>query len=421
VTPAPEVVTLPNGLRVVLDRMDAVRSAAFGLWVRNGSRDEDGATNGISHFIEHMLFKGTASRTARDIANAMDAVGGQVNAYTGKDITCFYTRTLDTHLDVALDVIADMFFNSLFDEGEIEKERNVILEEINMNEDSPEDLTHDLLDAAVWPGQPLGMAVLGTRDSISGFRQETFRRYCRRQYRPDNTVLALSGSFERAEALEKIQRRFEGFPQGEPGPAAPAALYRPGLIVREKDLEQLHLALGFPSIPVGSEEAYTLAALNTLFGGGMSSRLFQKIREELGLAYAVYSCNVSFLDAGLFTVYAALAPDQAEYAFHAILQEVRSFLQNPATPALLAQTKEQIKSNYLMSLESTASRMNAVGRSQLMLDKIQTPEEVLGKIEAVTPEGLHALAATLFTLDKLSLAAVGKVDTVDFKRMMPCG
>ncbi|MDR1532712.1 MAG: insulinase family protein [Clostridiales bacterium] len=416
--PIVNVVTLPNGLRVALDSVPSVRSAAFGIWVRNGSRNEDSVTNGISHFYEHMLFKGTERRDARDIADEMDAVGGQLNAFTTKEFTCVFARTLDTHLDIMMDVLADMFFNSRFDDEEIEKERNVILEEISMNEDTPEDLVHDLLASRVWPGHPLGYSVLGTRESIAGFTSETFHTLFKKNFLPETTVLSLSGSFDTDSVLKKIETYFGEFSRNGCSPVPAPADYTPGVVIKEKDIEQLHLAIGLPSIPAGSEDAHVLAVLNALYGGGMSSRLFQKIREERGLVYSVYSCNASFLTEGLFTVYAALNPNRAGDVFRLVADEARAF-KSGVTQEQLLRAKEQLKSNYLMSLESMSNRMNSMGSALLMLGRIYSPEEIIQKIDDVTMERLYAMADTLFDADLLSLSAVGKVGGIDFREMIP--
>ncbi|MCL2699507.1 MAG: insulinase family protein, partial [Defluviitaleaceae bacterium] len=372
-----EPITLSNGTLLVLYEMPHLRSAALGVWVKNGSRNESKATNGISHFIEHMLFKGTTNRTAFDIADEIDAVGGQINAYTSKEYTCYHTRTLDEHLETAFEVLSDMRFNSLFDDGEIKKERNVIAEEINMYEDLPDEQVHDILQSGLWGRNPLGYPILGTKKSISKIDSRLMKEYFSENYRPGNTILSVAGHFDRDVVLDYAERYFGGVHAvGERTKKQKTAAYTPGVICKEKDIEQVHLVLGFPSIAVGSDKSYTLAILNTALGGGMSSRLFQKIREEHGLAYSVYSYNTSYVDAGVFAVYAALNPDETQKLIRMVVSEIKAFSLDERQ---LARVKAQIKSNYVMGLESSSTVMSSIGKSQLLLGRVYTPDEIIGK------------------------------------------
>ena len=399
---------LPNGARVVMESIPFVRSISFGVWVRNGSRNETPTTNGISHFIEHMMFKGTEKRTAMEIADTMDAVGGQLNAFTSKEYTCYFTRTLDTHFDVALDVLTDMFFNSKYDQAEIDKERNVILEEINMYEDTPEDLAVDLLQYHSFPNNPLGMAILGTPDTIGSFQRDDFLGFVKERYNPKNVVIAVAGNINEKEVLDKITAAFGGFKNEAKSEEESKAIYTPGFSLVEKDIEQVHLCMGFPGIESGSDEAYSLAAVNTILGGGMSSRLFQKIREQHGLVYSVYSYNASYYDTGIFLVYAALNPAQIYDVLGLIAQEVRGMFADKVTKDQLAKAKEQLKSNFLLSLESAASRMNSIGRTLLMLNKVITPDELVEKIDAINLDGFYEVCDKILRLDQMSLSLVGK-------------
>ncbi|MDR2749990.1 MAG: insulinase family protein, partial [Clostridiales bacterium] len=280
-----EIVTLDNGLRVALEEMDFVRSISLGIWVKNGSRNENPASSGISHFIEHMLFKGTDSRTAKQIADDMDRIGGHINAFTSKEYTCYYTRLLDTHFDFAIDVLSDMFFRSKFDDKEIVKERNVILEEIDMYEDTPEELVNDVTQYHVWPDNSLGQSILGTESTISKFDHGFFTRYFNANYLPERTVITIVGHFDRNETLKKIEERFTAFqkPLAPPSPVS-AATFKKCIATKEKQIEQTHMCITFPGIPAGDKRTYDLITFNNMFGGGMSSRLFQSIREERGLA-----------------------------------------------------------------------------------------------------------------------------------------
>ena len=399
---------LPNGVRVVMERIPHVRSVSFGLWVNTGSRHENAQNNGMSHFVEHMMFKGTEKRTALNIADTMDAVGGQLNAFTSKEHTCYFTRTLDTHLDVAMDVISDMFFNSKYDQDEIDKERNVILEEINMYEDTPEDLAVDLLQEKVFLNHPLGMSILGTPDTIGSFQRKDFLAFLKNRYIPQNVVVAIAGNFDENEVLEKVSAMFGQFKGECPDINVQPASYSPGFSNREKDIEQVHLCIGFPGIKSGTDDAYALAAVNTILGGGMSSRLFQKIREQHGLVYTVYSYNASYVDTGLFTIYAALNPSQLQEVLGLISQEVKGLFTDKITREQLAKSKEQLKSNFLLSLESVASRMNSIGRTMLMLNRIVTPDELVEKIDAIDLDIFYNVCEKIFVMDQMSISLVGK-------------
>lgn len=415
-------VTLSNGVRLVLETIPFVRSISCGIWVSNGSRNEDITTNGISHFIEHMLFKGTENRTARDIADEMDSIGGQINAFTSKEYTCYYTRTLENHFDIAIDILADMFFNSKFEESEIKKERGVIIEEINMYEDTPEDLVHDILQFNAFKDDSLGYPILGTQVGINTFTTKTFKNYFDANYHQDNTVIAIAGNFEAEDIVKKIESYFGKFKRKN-NYVTPvfSTKFRKCLVQKEKEIEQVHICLGLPSIKLGSEQSYELALLNTIFGGGMSSRLFQKIREENGLSYSVYSYNSSYVDTGIFSIYAALNASQTNQVISLILGEIKRMFTEKISESELSRTKEQLKSNYLLSLESSSNRMNSIGRSTVLLNRILSPDELIEKINAVTLKGFYNLAEEMFDLDKLCFSAVGNIKGLDFQEMITNG
>lgn len=411
-----EICKLKNGVTLVLEKMPYVRSIAFGIYVKNGSRNENEENNGISHFIEHMLFKGTENRKAKDIADEMDAIGGQVNAYTSKEHTCYYTRTLDTHFDIAIDVLADIFFNSLFDDEEIQKERKVIIEEINMYEDTPDDLVYDNLQYNIWKNNPLRLPVLGTVDSISSFKHDTFKNYFKNNYRTDNTVIAVAGSFDTSEIIKTIEKYFGNWnSQNDIVNNIIKPEYNISIIKKDKDIEQIHMCMAFPSIPLGSDESYTLSAMNAVLGGGMSSRLFQRIREQNGLAYSVYSYNSSYVDTGALNIYAALNPSQLNDVINLIFDELDNFKNNDIVE--LEKTKEQIKSNLLLSLESTASRMSNIGRPQVLLNRILTPDELITKIDNITHDKMKDLINKIFDFDKASISVVGRVENVNLEEI----
>lgn len=400
--------TMNNGIRVVLEELPYVRSVSFGIWVGSGSRRETPAENGASHFIEHMLFKGTETRSAKDIAEEMDAIGGHINAYTTKEYTCFHTRVLDKHLDRAMKVMSDMFLHSKFAPEEIQKERNVILEEITMYDDTPEDLVHEQLQNEIWRGCGLGQPILGRAESLAGFTRGSLADYMSRYYRPENTVIALAGSFTEAQVMEQLTSYFGGWRHTGQGasPGRPT-VYTTSVVKTQKDVEQLHLCLGFPAFARDHRLKYAVSVFNTLFGGGMSSRLFQNIREEKGLTYSIYSYISVFEDAGLFGIYAGMSPGQIEEVMDLIQKEIAAVKAEGIPEGLLQKTKEQIISNFIISSESTANRMSANGGSVLMRGYVQNQESILSAIEAVSRADVDEVMETILNPGKMSLSAVG--------------
>jgi predicted Zn-dependent peptidase len=409
---------LSNNITVIYEQMPSIMSVACGIFVKTGSRDEDTNTNGISHFIEHMLFKGTENRSAKQIADEMDMIGGQMNAFTTKEYTGYYVRTLYNHLDRSLDILSDMLFNSLFDQNEIKKECGVIIEEIDMYEDSPEDLVHDILQKQIYGNDTLGYSIIGDKDTISKFGHDELDSYFKNNYHQDNIYISVAGKFEENELIEKLERYFNRLNRATKYQKKPCQSgYEKAFITKQKDIEQVHLMLAFPGFPLDSEYSYDLAALNTFFGGSMSSRLFQTIREENGLSYAVYSYLSSFTDTGSFCIYAALNPTQSKLCFDLIIQEINRLFKEKVTEGQLCNTKEQLKSNYLLNLESSLSRMMSLGRSETLLGKYHTQEEIIEKIDRVNVERVYNVASKIFDLDKMSLSAVGKISGIDFKGM----
>ena len=400
--------TLPNGLRVVIETIPFVRSVSFGIWVKTGSRDECAGTNGISHFIEHMMFKGTKNRTARQIADEMDAIGGQLNAFTSRECTCFFSRTLDTHFDTALDCLQDMFLCSNFDESDIDKERGVILEEISMQEDTPEDLVVELLHSNVYVDHPLGMSTVGTEKSINGFKRVNIVDFLANNYTSERIVVAVAGNIDEKVAFDKISAVFGHVKTAKTQKESKPAIYTKGFGVKEKDIEQVHLCLGFPGFQNNADEIYALACVNSIFGGGMSSRLFQKIREELGLVYVVCSYTQSYAETGLFSVYAALRPENIAEVYDLVLGEAKGMFTNKIGNDELIRAKEQLKSNFLLSLESSSSRMSSLGRSLLLLDRIITPDELITKIDEISLDKFFEVCEMIFKSDEMSISLVGK-------------
>ncbi len=404
-----QIETLPNGVRLVTEHIQTVRSAALGIWVGGGSREEEGAESGAAHFIEHMLFKGTARRTAQDIARETDAIGGQMNAFTTKECTCFYGRVLDDHLPQALDILYDMVYHSSFTQEAVETERGVILEEIDMYEDTPDDLCAEKLAAQVFQGSPLARPILGAKETLEGMTGDFLRDYHRRHYEGHNTVVALAGSFSPA-ILDDLRQRFSRLPAGQPRPLVPAA-YTPGFVATAKPIEQNHLTLAFPGLDYNSPRRFALQLLSSILGGGVSSRLFQTVREQQGLCYTIYSYGAGHADTGLLGIYTALNRDTEAKALATIRQVVDQLRQEGPTQEELTRAREQSKANVMMGLESTQSRMSHAGRSLLFSGEILTPEQIIAAYDAVTREDVIALAQDLFRWDQASLSAVGQVRT----------
>lgn len=404
-----QIETLPNGVRLVTEHIQTVRSAALGIWVGGGSREEERAESGAAHFIEHMLFKGTARRTAQDIARETDAIGGQMNAFTTKECTCFYGRVLDDHLPQALDILYDMVYHSSFTQEAVETERGVILEEIDMYEDTPDDLCAEKLAAQVFQGSPLARPILGAKETLEGMTGDFLRDYHRRHYEGHNTVVALAGSFSPA-ILDDLRQRFSRLPAGQPRPLVPAA-YTPGFVATAKPIEQNHLTLAFPGLDYNSPRRFALQLLSSILGGGVSSRLFQTVREQQGLCYSIYSYGAGHADTGLFCLYTALNRDTEAKALATIRQVVDQLRQEGPTQEELTRAREQSKANVMMGLESTQSRMSHAGRSLLFSGEILTPEQIIAAYDAVTREDVIALAQDLFRWDQASLSAVGQVRT----------
>ncbi len=407
-------IVLPNGVRLVHEKMPGMRSCTLGLWVESGARHEPEALCGISHYIEHMLFKGTESHTAAELAAAFDAIGGQVNAFTTKEHTCYYCRTLDIHLQQAAGLLCDMFFHSSFAEKEMNLERQVIIEEIGMYEDTPEDLVSELLTGAIYDGYALGRPILGTPQTLKSMTGQTLRDYRAQCYTPENTVVALCGSY-RDEDLAMLTEVF-GKMEKRPAPRRDDAQYKPSLVTKKKDIEQNHLMLCFPALPAGSDRRYDLQVLNNALGGGMSSRLFQKVREESGLCYAIYSFSTAYAGTGILGVYTALSQQTELQALGLIRQEIDRLLKDGLTQSELSRNVEQLKANVVMGMESTSSRMMSVARSEFTYGRAQTPEDIIRGFDAVTRESVLALAHDIFDFDRVSLSAVGQVKDQDTYR-----
>ena len=402
-----EKITLPNGARIVFERMEGVRSVSLGIWVGAGSRFERAEEGGSAHFIEHMLFKGTATRTAAQLAEEADALGGQLNAYTTRDNTCFYTRVLDTHLPRAAEVLADMFFRSRFDEADVENEKGVIGEEIDMYEDTPEDVAAENLLAGCFPGA-LGRPVLGTEETLAGLSGRSLRAFMERTYTAPRIAVALAGSFTDAD-VDAVARIFAQMPPAERGEPERSA-YAPCLTLREKAVEQNQLVLGFPGLETASEERFAMQLFSNILGGSSSSRLFQTVREKHGLCYSIYSFTAGYQDTGLFAVALAANRQSERRALGLTIDELRRIRDEGVTAAELGRAREQVTASILMSLESSASRMNRLGYGELFLPGgALTPDELIERYEAVTLADVRSLAQRTLDFRRASLSAVGRV------------
>ncbi len=399
----------PNRLVLVTERMLNLRSVALGVWLRKGSRHEMPDQNGISHFIEHLLFKGTETRTAKEIALIIDSVGGQMDAFTTKEYTCFYFKVLDQHLDLAVDLLSDIVRRPKFLSEEIEKERKVIYEEIKMVDDTPDDLIYDLWSAAFYAGHPLGRPIQGTIESVSRMQTEALIRFFRDAYEPSNLLITAAGNLDHARLAADLRRTFEPLRNGAGAPPAAPPQAQAGVVVREKkELGQLHLCLGVPAPPMADDRRYQVHVLNTLLGGTISSRLFQHIREERGLAYSVFSSVNAFLDTGSLLVYAAVSPETGREVIDLIVEELRRIKESPVSDAELQMARDHLKGSLMLSLESSSARMSNLARQEVYFGRQFTLNEILEGIDQVTREDLLSLARDLLDPRASVLAVLGK-------------
>ena len=409
-------IVLPNGVRIVTEPIVGVRSAAVGIWVLNGSRYEPDELSGISHFIEHMVFKGTEKRSAQHIAIAMDAIGGQVNAFTTKECTCFYLKTLDTHLKTGVEILSDMCMHSLFAQKDIDLERGVILEEIDMYEDSPEDVATEKIFESCFAGYSLGRPILGREETLEHMTGDTLRAYMAEYYHPEDIVVALAGSYTQDDVAYICEMfshmKGNGHNQIEP------AIYQPSLILRPKEIEQNHICIGFPSVSMCSEKRYVNALMGAILGGGMASRLFQTIREQNGLCYSIYTFNTSHEETGVFSIYMALGKETEAKAIQLIREECLRLAEYGPDHAELRRCREQVKTNMLLGMESTSARMNQLGRGEMFFGHAPDLDEVVAYYDAVTEEDIAKLAREIFDFDKASLCAVGQVGDEDYYKKL---
>jgi len=391
--------------------MAHIRSIAIGIWMKTGSRDESPELNGISHFTEHMVFKGTKTRTARDIARQVDSIGGNMDAFTGKETICFNIKVLDEHLPVAIDILSDLVLNPTFDSKDITREKGVILEEIKMDEDNPDYLVHEIFTQNFWKDHPLGKPILGTKETVRSFEQEKLFNFYRQRFSPNNMIISAAGNLNHHAFVQLIKERFSTLDRVPNGFHLPAPVVTPGVITRnKKSLEQVQLCLGVPSHPISDERRYVSYVLNTVLGGGMSSRLFQKIREEQGLVYSIYSDLNPYRDTGCMAIYAGTSVESVRNVVDHVLVEFQELKSAPIPADELRRAKDQLKGGLMLSLESSTSRMSNLARQEMYFERFFSLDETIDQIESVTGEEVCEMANALFHPDKVAVTVLGNLD-----------
>lgn len=403
-----EIRVLSNGIRVISEYIPYLKSVSIGVWVGNGSCNENEEENGISHYIEHMLFKGTSGRSAMDITLEMDSVGGRLNAFTAREYTCYYTKTLDAHAPLAIDILSDMIYNSTLKKEDMDLERKVIFEEIDMCADEPDEIVHDLIMEAAYGNSGMGRTILGTKETLSAIDRNVMERYLKSHYTSKNTVIAMSGHFDESifdlleEYFGKRELSNEKLPELIPE-------YRSATLIKHKESEQVQLVAGFKGIDSLDERVYSLLVFNNIFGEGMSSRLFQNIREKRGLVYSIYAYHSAYKNTGMFNIAAGMNPANVNVVSELISKEINEIKKDKITKEELLRSKEQLKGNYILSYENTGSRMQGAGRSLLIGKPICAPEEVLEKIDAVTLDSVAEMIDEILKPENLSIATVGAI------------
>jgi predicted Zn-dependent peptidase len=409
--------TLPNGLVVITEPMQHVHSVSVGIWVRSGSRREPPELNGVSHFIEHMVFKGTRRRTAEDIAREVDSVGGMLDAFTAKEMVCFNTKVLGEHLPRAFDILADMVLEPKFDQEDIAREQSVILEEIRMTQDNPEDLVHELFNQNFWTPHALGKPILGTPETVSSFTRDGLQQWFRSSYAPNNLVITAAGNLKHGQMVELVTERFADLASVPDGASEAAPRPAPHVTLRSKpQLEQVHLCIGVEAFPMTDRRRFAVSVLNNVLGGGMSSRLFQNIRERMGLAYAIFSELNSYRDAGVLSVYAGTSLETTSKLLRCVLDEFRRLRDERLTEDELRRAKDHLKGATLLALESSGQRMNSLARYHIYFDRHFAPQELIEMLEAVTADEIQAIAQEFFQTGRLAASVVGSLDGFSLTR-----
>src|SRR5437660_49114 len=408
---------LPNGLTVITEQMQHIRSASIGIWLQTGSRDEDAEWNGISHFIEHMVFKGTSHRSAEDIARQVDSIGGNMDAFTAKECICFHVKVLDEHVPTALDILSDLVLNPVFDASDIARERGVIMEEIKMDEDNPDYLVHEIFTQNFWKDHALGKPILGTKDSVKRFERGPVLDFYNQRFAPGNLIICAAGNLKHEQFVELVNKHFQHMKSLKNGFHSPAPKIAPRIVMRNKKaLVQVQICVGVPSHPIAHEKRHASYILNTLLGGGMSSRLFQNIRERQGLAYAIYSDLSPYRDTGCLSVYAGTSRESAAKVVRSVVSEFRELKSDAVSGEELRRAKDQLKGSLMLSLESSTARMSNLARQEMYFDRFYTLDELIEKIESVTAEELQGLANNFFQTDSIAVTVLGNLNGLKLTR-----
>jgi predicted Zn-dependent peptidase len=408
---------LPNGLTVITEQMSHIRSVSIGIWLKSGSRDEDSEWNGISHFIEHMVFKGTETRSAEAIARQVDSIGGNMDAFTAKECICFNIKVLDEHLPVAMEVLSDLVLHPVFDVGDIAKERGVILEEIKMDQDNPDYLVHEIFTQSFWKDHALGRPILGTRDTVRKFERPIVSEFYGHHFAPSNLVVAAAGNLSHEQFVELVAKYFSHVPAKTNGLHSPAPKTFSRINLRnKKSLEQVQICIGVPSHPIAHEHRHASYILNTLLGGGMSSRLFQNIRERQGLAYSIYSDLNPYRDTGSMCVYAGTSRESATKVVECVVEEFRNLKSTPVPEEELRRSKDQLKGSLMLSLESSTARMSNLARQEMYFDRFYSLDELIERIEAVTAEDVRQTANEFFRTEQIAVTVLGNLNNLKLTR-----
>jgi predicted Zn-dependent peptidase len=408
---------LPNGLTVITEEMDHIRSISIGIWIKTGSRDEDKQWNGISHFVEHMVFKGTQHRSAEEIARQVDSIGGNIDAFTAKECVSFSIKVLDEHLPIAMDVLSDLVLNPVFDGQDITRERGVILEEIKMDEDNPDYLVHEIFTQNFWKDHPLGLPILGTRDTVRRFEREPVLDFYGKRFVPGNMIITAAGYLNHDHFVELVRKHFESMkPMSNGYHSAPPKIISRIILRNKKALEQVQICVGVPSYPITHEKRHSSYILNTLLGGGMSSRLFQNIRERQGLAYAIYSDLNPYRDTGCLSVYAGTSKASATKVVESVVSEFANLKRAAVSAEELRRAKDQLKGSLMLSLESSTARMSNLARQEMYFDRFYGLDELIAKIESVTAEELQQLATHFFQTESIAVTILGNLNGLRLTR-----
>jgi predicted Zn-dependent peptidase len=408
---------LPNGLTIISEEMEHIRSVSIGIWIKTGSREEDPQWNGISHFIEHMVFKGTENRSAEDIARQVDSIGGNMDAFTAKECVCFNIKVLDEHLPIALDVLSDLVLRPVFKPEDIERERGVILEEIKMDEDNPDYLVHEIFTQNFWKNHALGRPILGTKETVKRFAPAPVRKLYGERFVPSNIIISAAGHLKHEQFVKLVAGHFEGMKPGKNKFRSPVPKIMPKIVLRnKKSLEQVQICMGVPSYPIAHEERHASYVLNTLLGGGMSSRLFQNIRERQGLAYAIYSDLNPYRDTGCLSVNAGTSRETAGKVVRSIVAEFHKLKSELVPAEELRRAKDQLKGSLMLSLESSTARMSNLARQEMYFDRFFSMDEMIRRIEAVTSEQLKRISEEFFQPEAIAVTILGNLNGLKVTR-----